>query len=101
VLFDSCRSSTTWIQQPYTRTNELLKILVARYDHDIHLLLESLHHESPDDVVGFVSRKSHDGNPVTLEQLADTIHSAIEVCLELFCQLFTCRLVGRIRFVPE
>src|SRR5687768_18533917 len=57
VFFDSGRTSSTWIQQPDTRPDQLLKVLVARHYNDIQFLIESIFHECSNYIVGFIAAK--------------------------------------------
>ena len=57
VLVDARRSSTAWIQQPHAWFNELLKILVTRYNDDVQVCLETARDESSDYIIGFITAK--------------------------------------------
>ena len=100
-LLHSCWSAPARIEQPDARTDELLEVLVARYDDDIHALLHPLAGERADHVVGLVALQRQHRDAVRIEQLGDALHARIEVALKLLCQLFPGGLVGRIPFVPK
>ena len=61
----------------------------------------ALRRERADDVVGFVALQREHRDLERIEDLADALHAAIEVGLELLGQLFARRLVGRICLVAK
>jgi len=101
VFLDSGWPSSARVEKPYPRTNELLKILVTRYDNNIEILFETFGDESSDYVVCLESRYSYDRNSVSFEELAYALHSTVEIRLKLICQFFASSLVGRVPFVTK
>src|SRR6185437_8048539 len=101
MLLNVCRPATPRVQQPDTRSDELLKILVSGDNYDVDLGLDTLRHQRPDHIVGLIARERNDRNSVGIQHLADAIHAPIEIGLELLCQLFTGRLIGWVTLMPE
>ena len=89
------------VEKPYARPNELLKILVARDNHDIHTLLRSLPGKGTNDVIGFVALEREHRNAIRIEDLGDAFHSSVEVALELFGQFLPRCLVGGIALMSK
>ena len=56
LLFDARRAAASGIEQPDAGPHELLKVLVARDDDDVHARVDALPRERADDVVGFITR---------------------------------------------
>src|SRR6185437_14308805 len=86
---------------PEAGPDELLEILVAGDDDDVQTLLDALFGERADDVVGFITIQCENWNMVRVEDVADTLHAAVEVRLQLFGELFARRLVGGISLMAE
>jgi len=101
LLLHARRSATPWIQEPHTGSNELLKILVTRNDDDIHASVDRSVGESSNHVIGFVAADCDDRNVIRIEELADTLHTPIEVRLKLLGELFPRCLVRCVGLVPE
>src|SRR5947199_8641188 len=51
LFLDAGRTTASWVQEPDTRADELLKVLVARDDHDVRALRDALPSKRADDVV--------------------------------------------------
>ena len=101
LFFDARRSAAAGVQQPDAGTHELLKVLVARDDDDVHARLDALPRERADDVVGFIALQCENWNAIRVEDGADALHAAIEVGLQLVGQLLARRLVGGIALVAK
>jgi hypothetical protein len=101
MLFDVGWSTSTGIQEPDSWLHQLLKVLVAGYYHYVHARLDTLGHESPVYVISFVAGERHVRNTVSVQYLADAVHAAIEIRLQLFAQFFAGSLISRIPLVAE
>ena len=89
------------IQERDTRTNQLIKVLVARDDHGLEVALGRAIGERRDDVIGLIAVDRDDGNMERIENLADAFQRAIEILLQLFAELFARRLVLWVLLLPE
>ena len=101
MLLHARRSTTSRIQKPDARPDELLEVLVARDDDHIETRADRLPCESADDVVSLVAPNGNDGNAISLEQLTDALHPPIEIGLQFVGQLLTGCLVACVCLVPK
>src|SRR5213595_2348863 len=101
VFFHARRAASTWIEQPDSWTNELLKVLVARNHDDVQPSRGGLTGQRADHVVGLITPHRYDRYAIRLEELPDALHAAIEIRLELLGELLARRLVGRVGLVTE
>ena len=62
LLFDARRTAAPRIEQPHTRPHELIEVLVARHDHDIHSGVDALPRKCSDDIVRFVPLECEHAN---------------------------------------
>ncbi len=101
LLLDPGRSAAPRVQEPDTRTHELLKVLVSRHDHDVQVPHHAVTGERPDHVIGFEPLEGEERHVAGLEDVADPLHPAIEIGLQLVAELFPRRLVRREPIRPE
>ena len=101
LLFDARRAAASGIEQPHAGAHELLEILVARNDDDVHAGVDALPRQRADDVIGFVAVERENADVERVEELVDALHAAIEVGLQLLGELLARRLVRGIPLVAE
>ena len=101
VFLDLGRAAAAGVQQPQSRPNELLEVLVPGYDNDLESVLDALARQRRNHVVGLVAIHGDHGHTIGVQQLADAIETAIEVGLKFLVQLLARRLVLTEDLVPE
>jgi hypothetical protein len=67
LLFDRAGPAATGVEQPEPGSHELLEVLVARDDDDVHVLLDRLACQRADHVVRLVAGTGEDLNAVRVE----------------------------------
>jgi len=99
VLFDGCRAAATRVQERDARPDQLVEVLVARYDHDLQSTRRR--GERADHIVGFVALHADQRHVERFEDLLDPLDRPVELLLQLLGELLARRLVLGVGLVPE
>ena len=100
-LFDTGRSTTSRIEQPDTRTHQLLEVFVARHDHHVVAQRHALQRQRTNDIVGLEARYGHHRDVIGGQQLRDPLEATIEVGLQFVGQFFARRFVVGIEVITK
>ncbi len=101
LLLDTRRAAAPRIEKPHAGTHELVEVLVARDDDDVHAGVDALSGKRADHVIGFISIECEHAHVECGQQFFDALHAAIEIRLQLFAELLARGLVGGILLVSE
>ena len=101
LLLDGGGPATARVEERHAGTDQLIKVLVSRNDHDLETAVRRCCSQRADDVVRLVAVHAEHRHPERPENLFDPLHRAIEVLLQLLVELGARRLVLGVALLAE